>query len=120
MGSSRDWAAKGTKLLGIRAVIAESYERIHRSNLVGMGVLPFKFEGKEDRKSLKLLGSESINILDIAENLKPQGLYNASIKYSNGNTKEIKIRLLVNTVTEIEYLETGGILQFVFKNLVNA
>ena len=120
MGSSRDWAAKGTKLLGVRAVIAESYERIHRSNLVGMGVLPFKFEGKDDRKSLKLLGSESINILDIAENLKPQGLYNASIKYSNGKTKEIKIRLLVNTVTEIEYLETGGILQFVFKNLVNA
>jgi len=120
MGSSRDWAAKGTKLLGVRAVIAESYERIHRSNLVGMGVLPFKFEGKEDRKSLKLLGSESINILDIAENLKPQGLCNASIKYSNGKTKEIKIRLLVNTVTEIEYLETGGILQFVFKNLVNA
>ena len=120
MGSSRDWAAKGTKLLGVRAVIAESYERIHRSNLVGMGVLPFKFEGKDDRKSLKLLGSESINILDIAENLMPQGLYNASIKYSNGKTKEIKIKLLVNTVTEIEYLETGGILQFVFKNLVNA
>ncbi len=120
MGSSRDWAAKGTKLLGVRAVIAESYERIHRSNLVGMGVLPFKFEGKDDRKSLKLFGSESINIIDIAENLRPQGLYNASIKYSNGKTKEIKIRLLVNTVTEIEYLETGGILQFVFKNLVNA
>ena len=120
MGSSRDWAAKGTKLLGVRAVIAESYERIHRSNLIGMGVLPFKFEGKDDRKSLKLLGSESINILEIEENLKPQGLYDASIKYSNGKTKNIKIRLLVNTITEIEYLETGGILQFVFKNLVNA
>ncbi len=120
MGSSRDWAAKGTKLLGVKAVIAESYERIHRSNLVGMGVLPFKFEGKDNRKSLKLLGSETINILDIEENLRPQSFYFASIKYSNGKTKKIKIRLLVNTITEIEYLETGGILQFVFKNLVNS
>ena len=85
-----------------------------------MGVLPFKFEGKDNRKSLKFSGPETINILDIEENLKPQGLYTAAVKYSNGKTKTIKIRLLVNTVTEIEYLETGGILQYVFKNLINS
>ena len=84
------------------------------------GVLPFKFEGKDNRKSLGFSGSETINILDIEENLIPQGLYTAEVMYSNGKTKTVKIRLLVNTVTEIEYLETGGILQYVFKNLVNS
>ncbi len=120
MGSSRDWAAKGTKLLGVRAVIAESYERIHRSNLVGMGVLPFKFTGSDNRKTLKLKGSEKISILNVKDKLKPQGNYSALIKYKNSELKKIKIKLLVNTATEIEYLETGGILQYVFKNLVNS
>ena len=120
MGSSRDWAAKGTKLLGVKAVIAESYERIHRSNLVGMGVLPFKFTGSDNRRTLKLKGSEKISIINVKDKLKPQGNYSALIKYKNGDLKKIKIKLLVNTATEIEYLETGGILQYVFKNLVNS
>ena len=120
MGSSRDWAAKGTKLLGVKAVIAESYERIHRSNLVGMGVLPFKFTGSDNRKTLKLKGSEKISIGNVKDNLKPQGTYSGLIEYKNGEHKKIKIKLLVNTATEIEYLETGGILQYVFRNLINS
>ena len=120
MGSSRDWAAKGTKLLGVQAVIAESYERIHRSNLIGMGVLPFQFQGKDNRKSLKLNGSETISILDVKDQIQTQGFYKAQIKNNNGKNKSISIKLLVNTETEIEYLQTGGILQYVFKNLVNS
>ena len=120
MGSSRDWAAKGTKLLGVQAVIAESYERIHRSNLIGMGVLPFQFQGKDNRKSLKLNGSETISILDVKDQIQTQGIYKAQIKENNGKNKSISIKLLVNTETEIEYLQTGGILQYVFKNLVNS
>ena len=120
MGSSRDWAAKGTKLLGVKAVIAESYERIHRANLVGMGVLPFQFQKNDNRKSLKLLGSEKINILKLDSKLKPKGIYDAQVIYSNGKNITIKLKLLVNTSTEIEYLETGGILQYVYKNIVNS
>ena len=120
MGSSRDWAAKGTKLLGVQAVIAESYERIHRSNLIGMGVLPFQFQGKDNRKSLKLKGSETISILDVKDQIQTQGIFKAQIKENNGKNKNISIKLLVNTETEIEYLQTGGILQYVFKNLVNS
>ncbi len=120
MGSSRDWAAKGTKLLGVKAVIAESYERIHRSNLVGMGVLPFQFQKNDNRKSLKLLGSEKINILKLDSKLKPKGIYDAQVIYASGKNITIKLKLLVNTSTEIEYLETGGILQYVYKNIVNS
>ena len=120
MGSSRDWAAKGTNLLGVKAVIAESYERIHRSNLVGMGVLPFQFMGNDNRKSLKLLGSEKVSISGIASKLKPQGKYKAQIFYSNGKNITIDLKLLVNTATEVEYLLNGGILQYVLKNISNS
>ena len=85
-----------------------------------MGVLPFKFTGSDNRKTLKLKGSEKITIFNVKGKLKPQKNYNALIKYKKGENKKIKIKLLVNTVTEIEYLETGGILQYVFKNLVNS
>ena len=120
MGSSRDWAAKGTNLLGVKAVIAESYERIHRSNLIGMGVLPFVFKDGENRKSLKLEGPEKITISGIKDNLKPQSFYNAMIVYKNGKNITTEIKLLVNTSTEVEYLNSGGILQYVLKELVNS
>ena len=120
MGSSRDWAAKGTNLLGVKAVIAESYERIHRSNLIGMGVLPFIFKNGENRKSLKLEGPEKITISGIKGNLKPQSFYNAMIVYKNGKNITTEIKLLVNTSTEVEYLNSGGILQYVLKELVNS
>ena len=120
MGSSRDWAAKGTNLLGVKAVIAESYERIHRSNLVGMGVLPFQFLENDNRKSLKLLGSEKVSITGIANKLKPQGKYKAQIFYANGKNITIDLKLLVNTATEVEYLLNGGILQYVLKNIANS
>ena len=119
MGSSRDWAAKGTNLLGVKAVIAESYERIHRSNLIGMGVLPFVFKDGENRKSLKLEGPKN-NISGIKDNLKPQSFYNAMIVYKNGKNITTEIKLLVNTSTEVEYLNSGGILQYVLKELVNS
>jgi len=107
-------------LLGVRAVIAESYERIHRSNLVGMGVLPFQFQKNDNRKSLKLTGSEKINILKLENKLVPKGIYNARIIYANGKNISIKLKLLVSTSTEIEYLKTGGILQYVYKKIANS
>ena len=120
MGSSRDWAAKGTSLLGIKAVIAESYERIHRSNLIGMGVLPFQFCDNENRKTLNLKGSERLSISNIKNNLKPQNQYDLHILYANGKNITTKVKLLVNTETESEYLEKGGILQYVFKKLTSS
>ena len=120
MGSSRDWAAKGTSLLGVKAVIAESFERIHRSNLIGMGVLPCQFIDNENRQSLKLSGSEKISILGLEKNISPGKKLDLKIQYSNGKNVSTKIKLLVNTSTEITYLENGGILQYVMKNLVNS
>jgi len=120
MGSSRDWAAKGTSLLGVKAVIAESFERIHRSNLIGMGVLPCQFKKNENRKSLKLIGSEKISITDLEKNIHPGKKLDLKIQYANGKNISTKIKLLVNTSNEITYLENGGILQYVLKNLVNS
>ncbi len=120
MGSSRDWAAKGTNLLGVKAVIAESFERIHRSNLIGMGVLPLQFKQKDNRKTLKLSGSEKISITGLSDELKAGMLLNMMIEYSDGRNLSTKVKLLANTKTEIDYLETGGILQYVFKSLVNS
>jgi aconitate hydratase len=117
MGSSRDWAAKGTRLLGVKAVIAETFERIHRSNLIGMGVLPCKFLDDENRKSLQLLGSEKISITGLEEDIHPGMKLKLEIQYANGKNVAKKIKLLVNTTTEIEYLKTGGILQYVLKNI---
>ncbi|SDM18376.1 aconitase [Modicisalibacter muralis] len=115
-GSSRDWAAKGTLLLGVRAVIAESYERIHRSNLIGMGVLPLQFAEGEDRKSLKLTGDESFSIEGLGD-LEPGGNVKVTIKTDKGEqTLEAKCR--IDTVNEMDYYRHGGILQFVLRNML--
>ncbi len=116
-GSSRDWAAKGTNLLGVKAVIAESFERIHRSNLVGMGVIPFEFTDGENRKTLKLTGDEVISIHGLAGDFKPLALVDATIKYADGSEKTIKLKARVDTEVEIEYLKNGGVLHYVLRNL---
>ncbi len=119
-GSSRDWAAKGTALLGVSAVIAESYERIHRSNLVGMGVIPFEFTGGDTRKSLGLKGDETVSIHGLEGDLKPLSDIQATITYGDGTTKDITIKCRIDTEVEIEYIENGGVLQYVLRNLAKS
>ncbi|WP_413872472.1 aconitate hydratase AcnA [Albidovulum sp.] len=116
-GSSRDWAAKGTSLLGVKAVIAESFERIHRSNLVGMGVIPFEFVEGETRKTLGLKGDEVISIQGLAGGLKPLALVPCTIGYADGTEKTINIRCRIDTEVEIDYVENGGVLHYVLRNL---
>jgi aconitate hydratase len=116
-GSSRDWAAKGTALLGVKAVIAESFERIHRSNLVGMGVIPFEFTGGDTRKSLGLKGDEVVSIGGLEGDLKPLSLVPCTIRYSDGTEKTIQIKCRIDTAIEIEYVENGGVLHYVLRNL---
>ena len=118
-GSSRDWAAKGTALLGVKAVIAESFERIHRSNLVGMGVIPFEFTGDDNRKSLSLSGDERISIQDL-ETIKPLGKVDCEILYSDGESTTIQLKCRIDTAIEIEYVEHGGVLHYVLRNLAKA
>ena len=118
-GSSRDWAAKGTALLGVKAVIAESFERIHRSNLVGMGVIPFEFTGDDNRKSLSLSGDERISIQDL-ETIKPLGEVDCEILYSDGESTTIQLKCRIDTAIEIEYVEHGGVLHYVLRNLAKA
>jgi Aconitase A len=118
-GSSRDWAAKGTKLLGIKAVLAESFERIHRSNLVGMGVLPLQFKDGYDRKKLKIMGSELVTVIDIEKGVKPRSEVICEIKYKNGTAKKINLLSRIDTENEIEYYKNGGILQYVLRNMLN-
>ena len=118
-GSSRDWAAKGTKLLGIKAVIAESFERIHRSNLIGMGVLPLQFKEGFDRKKLNITGSELITIVDIDKGVKPRDEVSCEIKYKDGTSKTIKVLCRIDTQNEVEYYKNGGILQYVLRNMLN-
>ena len=117
-GSSRDWAAKGTKLLGIKAVIAESFERIHRSNLIGMGILPLQFIDGLDRFKLKLKGSELISILNIEKGMSPSEKIDVEIKYISGDIKKIKALCRIDTKNELEYYKNGGILQFVLRNMI--
>ncbi len=117
-GSSRDWAAKGTKLLGITLVIAESFERIHRSNLIGMGVLPLQFIGSMDRKSLQLTGSELISVLNLEEGINPSDQVDVEIKYISGEIKKIKALCRIDTKNELEYYKNGGILQYVLRNMI--
>jgi len=117
-GSSRDWAAKGTKLLGIKAVIAESFERIHRSNLVGMGVLPLQFKEGFDRKKLNIKGSELFTIIDIEKGVEPRQEVDCEIKYADGASKKIKLLCRIDTANEIEYYKNGGILQYVLRNML--
>ena len=116
-GSSRDWAAKGTNLLGVKAVIAESFERIHRSNLVGMGVIPFEFTGGDNRKTLGLKGDEVISIHGLEGDLKPLSLVPCTIRYADGAEKTIQIKCRIDTGVEKEYVENGGVLHYVLRNL---
>ena len=116
-GSSRDWAAKGTKLLGVKAVIAESFERIHRSNLVGMGILPLQFINGADRKKLNLVGSELISILDLEKGIIPGDNLTIDIKYASGEIKKIKLLCRIDTKNELEYYKNGGILKYVLRNM---
>ena len=118
-GSSRDWAAKGTALLGVKAVIAENFERIHRSNLVGMGVVPFEFTGDDNRISLGLTGDETVTILGLNA-VKPLSDMTASITYPNGDIKDITVKCRIDTAVEIEYVENGGVLHYVLRNLAQA
>ena len=117
-GSSRDWAAKGTKLLGIKAVIAESFERIHRSNLIGMGVLPLQFVDNINRKNLDLIGSELISVNEIEKGINPSDMVTLEIKYSSGEIKKIKTLCRIDTKNELEYYKNGGILQYVLRNMI--
>ncbi|KTC93039.1 MULTISPECIES: aconitate hydratase AcnA [Legionella] len=116
-GSSRDWAAKGTNLLGVKAVITESFERIHRSNLIGMGVLPLQFQEGTSRKTLKLDGSEQISIA-VDDSLKPGAKLNLSILRSDGKEDKIQVICRIDTADELEYYRHGGILQYVLRNLL--
>jgi len=119
-GSSRDWAAKGTSLLGVKAVIAESFERIHRSNLVGMGVIPFEFTGGDTRKSLGLTGDETVSITGLEGDLTPLSNVPCTITYADGATKEIQLKCRIDTEVEIEYVENGGVLHYVLRNLAKS
>ena len=117
-GSSRDWAAKGTKLLGVKAVLAESFERIHRSNLIGMGILPLQFIDNTNRKNLNLIGSELITILNLEKGIDPHNLLIVEIKYKSGDIKKIKMLCRIDTKNELEYYKNGGILQYVLRNMI--
>jgi len=117
-GSSRDWAAKGTKLLGVKVVIAESFERIHRSNLIGMGVLPLQFTEGHNRINLNLIGSELITVIDIQEGVNPSDHVQVEIKYRSGDMKSIKTLCRIDTKNELEYYKNGGILQYVLRNMI--
>ncbi len=117
-GSSRDWAAKGTKLLGVKAVIAESFERIHRSNLIGMGILPLQFINDINRKNLKLIGSELISVKEIEKGINPSDKVSIEIKYTSGEIKKIETLCRIDTKNELEYYKNGGILQYVLRNMI--
>jgi aconitate hydratase len=118
-GSSRDWAAKGTMLLGVRAVIVESFERIHRSNLVGMGVLPLTFHEGTDRKSLGLTGEEIIDVVGL-DDLKPGMDLTLTIHRPDGKTEQVPVRCRIDTADEVEYYRHGGILQYVLRGMAKA
>jgi aconitate hydratase len=115
-GSSRDWAAKGTMMLGIRAVVAESYERIHRSNLIGMGVLPLEFAAGQNSQSLGLTGEEEFSF-DFGKGLSPKASVEVTAK-GPGGTKTFTARLRIDTAKELDYYSHGGILQYVLRRLL--
>ena len=119
-GSSRDWAAKGTYLLGVKAVVAESFERIHRSNLIGMGVLPLEFMAGETRQTLGLTGAEQISIEGFATDLKPFKLVTMTITRADGTTHQTQLRTRIDTADEIGYLRAGGILHYVLKDMAGS
>ncbi|ENU29312.1 aconitate hydratase 1 [Acinetobacter sp. CIP-A165] len=119
-GSSRDWAAKGTNLLGIKAVIAESFERIHRSNLVGMGVLPLQFTDGETRQSLNLTGREVLSIHGLSDEIQPHQALDVSVIREDGSQAQFKVLCRIDTLNEVEYFKAGGILHYVLRNLIAA
>ena len=119
MGSSRDWAAKGTALLGIKAVVAESFERIHRSNLVGMGVLPLEFKDGATRHSLDLTGAETLDVLGL-EQLAPRRDLTLVIHREDGRVDEVPVLCRVDTADEVEYYRNGGILHYVLREMARA
>jgi aconitate hydratase len=116
-GSSRDWAAKGTRLLGVRAVVAESFERIHRSNLIGMGVLPLQFQKGVSRKSLDLTGAETVDLEGLGNDLTPGAILTAGIHKADGTTETVQLLTRIDTLDELEYYKNSGILQYVMRNL---
>jgi aconitate hydratase len=116
-GSSRDWAAKGTRLLGVRAVIAESFERIHRSNLIGMGVLPLEFTNGDNPAKLGLDGTEEFSISGIAQDLSPGKTLSVVARNASGEEKSFQIRVRIDTPVEIQYYKHGGILQYVLRKM---
>ena len=119
-GSSRDWAAKGTNLLGVKVVVAQSFERIHRSNLVGMGVLPLQFKEGATTQSLKLDGTETYDVLGLGSNLKPQQDVTLRITRANGQSQDVPVRCRIDTPIEIDYYQHGGILPYVLRQLMAA
>jgi aconitate hydratase len=118
-GSSRDWAAKGTLLLGVKAVIAESFERIHRSNLVLMGILPLMFKNGMTHNDLKLDGSEEFDIEGLNGDIKPKMDVVCNIKRANGNVDKVTLQCRIDTANEIDYINHGGILPFVIRSLLH-
>jgi aconitate hydratase len=119
-GSSRDWAAKGTRLLGVRAVIVESFERIHRSNLVGMGVLPLQFTDGQSWKSLGLTGSEIVDIPGLEQGLRPRQIVRVHITFADGRRQDVPVLSRIDTLDEAEYFRNGGILHYVLRDLAKA
>ncbi len=119
-GSSRDWAAKGTSLLGVKAVIAESFERIHRSNLVGMGVIPFEFCNGENASSLELTGNEEVSFSGLEQDLQPNDLVQVRITYRTGESRLTEAKCRIDTEVEKTYVENGGVLHYVLRNLANS
>ncbi|MBL4692075.1 MAG: aconitate hydratase, partial [Magnetovibrio sp.] len=119
-GSSRDWAAKGTKLLGVKAVIVESYERIHRSNLVGMGVLPLEFKNGMTRATLKLDGTETFDLADLGGGITPGQDVPCTVTRTDGSSEVIVLKCRIDTQDEVEYHRNGGILSYVLRNLNKA
>jgi aconitate hydratase len=117
-GSSRDWAAKGTRLLGVRAVVAQSFERIHRSNLVGMGVLPCQFPDGVNARSLGLDGTESFDLSGLEGGVRPRGEVTLTIRRMDGHVEEVPLRARIDTPIESDYYRHGGILPYVLRHLV--
>lgn len=116
-GSSRDWAAKGTKLLGVRAVVAQSFERIHRSNLVGMGIVPLVFKDGESWQTLGLKGDEIVTLKGIEGDLKPRQMMTAEVKFADGTVKNVELLCRIDTLDELDYFRNGGILPYVLRSL---
>jgi aconitate hydratase len=117
-GSSRDWAAKGTRLLGVRAVVAQSFERIHRSNLIGMGVIPLQFG--ESWQTLGLRGDETVSINGLAEGLKPRSAITVDITRADGSKQAVQVQCRIDTLDELDYYMNGGIMPYVLRNLATA